>query len=31
MGGHGALKLAMLFPQVFTCVYALSPGGLALE
>ena len=30
MGGHGALKLAMLFPDVFTCVYALSPGTLAL-
>jgi S-formylglutathione hydrolase FrmB len=30
MGGHGALKLAMLFPQVFSCVYALSPGALAL-
>jgi S-formylglutathione hydrolase FrmB len=30
MGGHGALKLAMLFPQVFSCVYALSPGSLAL-
>ena len=30
MGGHGALKLGMLFPDVFSCVYALSPGGLAL-
>jgi S-formylglutathione hydrolase FrmB len=30
MGGHGALKLAMLFPDVFCAVYALSPGGLAL-
>ena len=30
MGGHGALKLAMLFPDVFSCVYALSPGSLAL-
>jgi enterochelin esterase-like enzyme len=30
MGGHGALKLAMLFPEVFSCVYALSPGSLAL-
>jgi len=30
MGGHGALKLAMLFPDVFSCVYALSPGSVAL-
>jgi enterochelin esterase-like enzyme len=30
MGGHGALKLGMLFPDVFCAVYALSPGGLAL-
>jgi enterochelin esterase-like enzyme len=30
MGGYGALKLAMLFPDVFCCVYALSPGSLAL-
>lgn len=31
MGGHGALKLAMLFPNVFTSVYALSPFILGLE
>lgn len=31
MGGHGALKLAMLFPDVFTSVYALSPFVLGLE
>jgi pimeloyl-ACP methyl ester carboxylesterase len=30
MGGHGALKLAMLYPDVFSSVYALSPGLLAL-
>ena len=30
MGGHGALKLAMEFPEVFSSVYALSPGSLAL-
>jgi enterochelin esterase-like enzyme len=30
MGGHGALKLAMLFPEVFSSVYALSPGAVAL-
>jgi S-formylglutathione hydrolase FrmB len=29
MGGYGALKLAMLYPDVFTSVYALSPGLLA--
>ncbi|MGC3946212.1 MAG: alpha/beta hydrolase-fold protein [Chryseolinea sp.] len=30
MGGHGALKIAMLYPEVFSSVYALSPGLLAL-
>jgi enterochelin esterase-like enzyme len=30
MGGHGALKLGMLFPDVFCAVYALSPGAVAL-
>jgi pimeloyl-ACP methyl ester carboxylesterase len=29
MGGYGALKTAMLFPEVFSSVYALSPGLLA--
>ncbi len=29
-GGHGAVKLGMLFPDVFSCVYALSPAGLVL-
>lgn len=29
MGGYGALKIAMLFPDVFSSVYALSPGLLA--
>lgn len=28
MGGHGALKMGMLFPEVFSSVYALSPGLL---
>ncbi|MBD2703307.1 esterase family protein [Spirosoma sp. BT702] len=28
MGGHGALKIGMLYPDVFTAVYALSPGNL---
>jgi enterochelin esterase-like enzyme len=30
MGGYGALKIAMLYPDVFSCVYALSPGLLAI-
>jgi len=29
MGGNGALKLGMLFPDVFGAVYALSPGGIS--
>jgi enterochelin esterase-like enzyme len=29
MGGYGAIKLGMLYPDVFSCVYALSPGLLA--
>lgn len=29
MGGYGAIKTAMLFPDVFSSVYALSPGLLA--
>jgi len=28
MGGYGAIKLGMLFPEVFSAVYALSPGAL---
>ncbi|HMK04509.1 MAG TPA: alpha/beta hydrolase-fold protein [Ferruginibacter sp.] len=28
MGGHGALKIAMLFPDQFSAVYAMSPGAL---
>lgn len=31
MGGHGALKIAMLFPDRFAAVYALSPAVLSLE
>jgi enterochelin esterase-like enzyme len=31
MGGHGAIKLGMLFPEVFANVYALSPYVLGLE
>lgn len=30
MGGYGALKLGMLFPDVFGSVYALSPSRMAL-
>lgn len=29
MGGYGVLKIAMLYPDVFSCVYAMSPGLLA--
>ena len=28
MGGNGALKMAMLFPDVFSCVYANTPATL---
>ncbi len=28
MGGNGALKIAMMYPDVFSTVYALSPGAL---
>jgi pimeloyl-ACP methyl ester carboxylesterase len=30
MGGYGAIKLAMLYPDVFSSMYALSPGLLAM-
>ena len=30
MGGYGALLLAMKHPDVFSTVYALSPGALAI-
>jgi len=30
MGGHGALKIGMLFPNIFSSVYALSPAELGL-
>ena len=30
MGGYGALKIAMHHPEIFSCVYALSPGALAI-
>lgn len=29
MGGYGAIKIGMLYPDVFSSVYALSPGLLA--
>lgn len=29
MGGYGAIKIGMLHPEVFSSVYALSPGLLA--
>lgn len=30
MGGQGAIKMGMLFPEVFSSVYALSPGTLGI-
>jgi len=30
MGGYGALKIAMHHPDIFSSVYALSPGALAI-
>lgn len=30
MGGQGAIKMGMLFPKVFSSVYALSPGTLGI-
>ena len=31
MGGNGSLKLGMLYSNIFSTVYALSPGGLNWE
>ncbi|MAJ51798.1 MAG: esterase [Flammeovirgaceae bacterium] len=31
MGGFGAIKLGMLYPEVFSTIYALSPAFLGLE
>jgi S-formylglutathione hydrolase FrmB len=31
MGGHGAIKPGMLFPNFFSSVYGLSPFVLGLE
>jgi len=31
MGGQGAIKIAMLFPDVFSSVYALSPATLGIS
>ena len=30
MGGYGAIKIGMLFPAVFSSVYAMSPGLLTM-
>ena len=30
MGGYGALKLAMRYPETYSSVYALSPGALTV-
>jgi enterochelin esterase-like enzyme len=31
MGGNGALRLGIKFPDVFSIVYALSPGNISLD
>lgn len=31
MGGQGAIKMGMLYPEVFSAVYALSPAVLDIE
>lgn len=31
MGGHGAIKTAMIYPDICSCMYAFSPGVLALD
>ncbi len=31
MGGYGAIKIGMQFPEVFSSVYALSPAALGLS
>ena len=31
MGGHGTIKMAMLYPEVFSCAYALSPAMLTFN
>ncbi|WP_167611709.1 alpha/beta hydrolase [Maribellus sediminis] len=30
MGGYGALKIAMHYPDIFSSVYAISPGALTI-
>jgi len=30
MGGHGAIRIGMLYPDVFASVYALSPAALGI-
>jgi S-formylglutathione hydrolase FrmB len=31
MGGHGTIKMGMLYPDVFSCAYAMSPAVLTLN
>ena len=31
MGGHGTIKMAMLYPEVFSCAYAMSPAVLTMN
>jgi enterochelin esterase-like enzyme len=30
MGGHGTIKMGMLYPEVFSCAYAMSPAVLTM-
>ena len=30
MGGHGTIKIGMLYPDVFSCAYAMSPAALTM-
>lgn len=31
MGGHGTIKMAMLYPEVYSCAYAMSPAMMELN
>ena len=31
MGGYGTIKMGMLYPEVFSCAYAMSPAMLTLH
>ena len=31
MGGHGAIKMSMLYPEVYSCAYSMSPALLTFD